>query len=128
MLHGVDELSAAPYRAAPPLPPDPYVAAWADLRRRRMVALALFLLFLPAMAIATCFLRGRQLTDVFWPLAMICLIARLRATLFPCPRCGGSFGFKPFTRSRAILQRNCLHCGIAVGTPAPPPTRIGSRQ
>jgi hypothetical protein len=120
MLRHVSEDSVAPYRLAAPLPPDPFAPSWAGLRRRRLAVWVLWLSFLPVMATAGFFLRGRPLTYVFWPLALTCLIARLAAILFPCPRCGGSFGYKPFESRRWTLPRQCLHCGIAIGTPAKP--------
>jgi hypothetical protein len=106
-----------PYRAPLPVPPDPYAAAWAAIRRRQRVAWAggpigVFL------GIASVHWLGNAAPLVGLPLTAVILIASGLAAEVRCPHCGGSF----FTRRRgypvlSATQRNCASCGIERGTP-----------
>jgi uncharacterized C2H2 Zn-finger protein len=95
-----------------PAAPDPYLVAWAELRRRRRMRWFLFCGWAPLVTIAWV---------VFPTAAAPFLIAATAAVTFSalrsfaCPRCG-----KTFERRRAysnLLTSRCLHCGIERGTP-----------
>jgi hypothetical protein len=111
-------VSDSPYRVPepqPPRPPDPYLEAWRDLRRRRTVtwaAAAAWVVF----GVATSLIRER--TVFVWLLLMALVVAaQFRATLFPCPKCRESFGGTRFGFPRYPSGNECSHCGIVVGTP-----------
>jgi hypothetical protein len=116
MLACVNENASDPYRVAPPQPPDPYLAAWADLRRRRIAARVSAASSLLGCAFA--FRLPIQLVYVVLVVMAAALVATFRHTTFPCPRC--SEFFSPWRRS----PTRCVHCGIAVGTPAPSPSDV----
>jgi hypothetical protein len=116
----------------PPAPPDPYLLAWASLRRWRVTMWVSLLAFVPACALGG-FLGS--LVDgpgelgaqpaillalfIFGPLVVTAGVSTFMVTWFQCPHCGKQFaenspGWEP---SHEQLTRNCAHCGIRVGTP-----------
>jgi hypothetical protein len=113
------ETTAAPYRSLPRQPPDPYLSAWAELRRRQRVAQ------LTIMGCAPLWLAGAtapHLTVAAAALPTACLfvatvlVTQLRVTRFRCPGCNHAFVWaRPF---RDDLR--CWHCGVKFGTTASP--------
>lgn len=128
-------MPAEPYRAPMPIEPDPYAAAWRDLRRRQRVGKAAVIFSAPLFFLSAgvwlhiqagihnavmcdptpCLdaaLLLRDEADAVWPLlwlpAVIWAIASLYRRNFRCPHCERRF---------AVRQRECAHCGIAIGTP-----------
>ena len=51
------------------------------------------------------------------PFMAVIAFTHLRATLFRCPKCRQFFGWKPFSSKGGPWQSQCIHCGIAIGTP-----------
>jgi hypothetical protein len=100
----------------PPDPPDPYLEAWDELRRRRVVMWASFLSWLPVGAICG-YLLGDRVVYVVLLLMAIIVVAQFRAALFRCPQCRGFFNFRWSGFHRNPWVRKCIHCGIAIGTP-----------
>src|SRR5262245_37386139 len=111
-----------PYRRPaerPPGPPDPYLLAWRSLRRRRWAFALSFLSWLPV-GIAALRVLGDGAFLVLLVLMALGFATSLWFCLFPCPHCGEVFGarsvvgpWSPFI----VFRRNCLHCGIGIGTP-----------
>jgi hypothetical protein len=130
MLARVKGDASAPYRVAPPLPPDPYLIAWEQLRRRRLAAFVLFLSVLPVGVISFGVMGKPYGPYVLVPFIAANLVAGLRVRLFRCPKCGDFFTSKDWAGlafgRRYLRQMNCLHCGIAVDTPAPSPSELQS--
>jgi hypothetical protein len=101
-----------PYRAPPPVPPDPYAVAWATLRRRRVWSFVISGTLLVILLTAGYFSIWRH---VRWAglVAFTANLAQLAGTLllptyrFRCPHCG----------NRGAVWRKCNACGIRVGTP-----------
>jgi hypothetical protein len=124
-------VSKPPYRAPIPLQPDPYRVAWAELRRRRRFYwLSYVLVAAPFVApivlrhFAPCgCLEGQisaaHLRHVVLGSFLVCAAGFLAAVhyqaLVRCPRCGNRFGVKRWVAE--YPREDCLHCGIAVGTP-----------
>jgi hypothetical protein len=112
-----------PYRQAPPRPEDPYLVAWAQLRRRRTRAWAITAGYVAfAMTTACLYERlsghriGRAPFSVLtFPVLAIFFALRKRAHDFRCPRCGERFEAQRGVRNPTT--RRCLNCGIAMGTP-----------
>jgi hypothetical protein len=120
-------VSETPYRVAPPKPPDPYLVAWADLRRRRTLALLAFFLWAPAGAIPgglLCILTGWPWKDVGWffalPAWLMTIFLLLRYSLFACPQCGSRLSGRGIETVIAMWKRRCPICGIRIGTPKEP--------
>ena len=117
-----------PYRAPRPIEPDPYAKAWADLRRRRMVAIGLFPLLLILLGVATAQRRSRQ-PGGFGVLAivLVTLIPVFRLLAFRCPQCRDYFTSPRSSRVVGFLvnpratpgpfNQRCYSCGVAAGTP-----------
>ena len=102
------------YREPAPGPlkaPDPYLATWARMRRRRPVGWA---------GVALLFVGVPVLVWLGSPavLPALGLSVLLALQLDPgaCPRCGKPFGSGFY--NNAFTSR-CLHCGIERGTPGP---------
>ena len=100
-----------------PAQPDPYLAAWAKLRRQRVRAW-LTVALAPASWLACASLDrivgpgGRSSIVYGWTVFLACWMALLFCNLrFLCPHCRRSF-----FRRRAPRDR-CARCGIRVGTP-----------
>lgn len=107
-------MSDTPYREPAPRPPDPYLVAWADLRKRRRAAVAVMVTAGTAMVVVTSVPHGILaavpacvLLGYFW---------RNRLSKFLCPACGKTFGRLASGFHNEFTLR-CLHCGIVVGTP-----------
>jgi hypothetical protein len=127
----------APYRAPLPVPPDPYLVAWADLRRRRtlgwyvfgfnfqLILVLLYLIWRIRWAIwdaacGDCFKARlpvpphllREADVLHWAVWLVPTAVWLAASIyrwsFRCPHCGWR---SPMNR------RECDRCGIAIGTP-----------
>ena len=107
------------------MPDDPaYAAAWRAYRRSSAAFWALFVLFLPALALVNRS-GGAQanggtmvaVTAVAWMIAFC--MAGYRLSNFACPRCGEPFFRKfddrPSRRDWAHnpFARRCMHCGLA---------------
>jgi hypothetical protein len=104
------------YREQPPKPPDPYLVAWADLRRRRRLS---FVSGVPVLlaSIGCLFLPEYWLALSLLLFATVASFACGRSVArFPCPHCGKRFSTTPTWRP----PWNCDYCGIAVGTPKDP--------
>ena len=94
-----------------------YSRQWRDLRIRTWLFVGMFLLFIPAMALATSGL-GRISPDlgdslVFWFFggwAVATIILGFYQISFRCPRCGGVFGSEDLWTNQ--FARKCLHCGL----------------
>jgi hypothetical protein len=120
-FHG---MGAIPYRIPEPKPPappvpDPYMRAWQRLRMWRTLSLLGMVLWLGIMFIAAPLLE-RWCIPLAWPVMVLLAISSCGATWFACPRCGECFGSQhwfwgPHWPS-LYFRRNCLHCGIAIGT------------
>jgi hypothetical protein len=118
-------VSEAPYREQPPKPPDPWLAAWARLRRRRAVALWAALLSALAFTVLVVAVvakanRSASIAGVSMVAGWITWIA-VRSVLraFPCPRCDSTFHGSG--RGETLPWADaCAGCGIAIGTPKYP--------
>jgi hypothetical protein len=124
-----------PYRAPLPIKPDPYMVAWADLRRRRIIGWVAFgLNVLLVLLLSRSLLHVQtEIGDAWgcdpWPcyyllpdllreravvLGAMCVpigiwvAASIYRRTFRCPHCGRRFSTK---------RRGCGHCGVRVGTP-----------
>jgi hypothetical protein len=122
------EMNAAPYRVAPPQPPDPYLLAWTDLRRRRIAERVS-----GASSLLGCAFASRL------PIQLVCLVlvvmaaalaATFRHTAFPCPRCSEFFSHwlrsAESSRDRtalATISRSRGHHQRFVPRPYPPRAR-----
>jgi hypothetical protein len=117
-------VTTAPYRVLHPQPPDPYLAAWASLRRLRriMVGVAAWVVCIAA---ATCVfavwtnhcLAKIVAIGIILSAAAVFRLAFSGPAFFTCPRCRRGF-FAPNATLFGLTTENCSHCGIAVGTPA----------
>jgi hypothetical protein len=99
-----------------PVPPDPYLLAWADLRRRRAAMLGASTLCVPVSLLAAT-LAGAPGLIIVLPAMGAAAVASLRWSTFECPRCGQYFMGRPASNDRA-----CARCGIKEGTPRSAPT------
>jgi hypothetical protein len=94
----------------PPVPPDPYLLAWASLRRRRMAMWISWFAWLPIGAVVMPLLGRVGQLVVFLDLAAFVMSGHL-IDVFRCPHCREAFAKK------SILASRCFSCGISVGTP-----------
>jgi hypothetical protein len=104
-------MSDSPYRVAPPRPPDPYLLAWRDLKRRRasMHAAAGGALALWAISLMAPYVGVR----LAWLVAILTTVTLfLRIVTFVCPRCGWRFTQKGWTERPFTTV--CLHCALPV--------------
>ena len=105
---------SSPYRAPVPVLPDPYAAAWRDLRRRRALACVSKVVFL---LVGPFTLQGWGLLG---PVVVILLGAAYGGAYahlqqFSCPRCGRDFlGRK---KSSWPFASRCAGCRISRGAP-----------
>lgn len=102
----------------PPVPPDPYLVAWAELRRRRVLAVTSFFL-LPATVVAMDIpVVARAGGAPMLASTVAILVLTLRARFFRCPHCRKPFSarFRLFASARLPWHRHCLHCRIEMGT------------
>jgi hypothetical protein len=114
-------VSDSPYRlndspSTNPGSTDPYLSAWRDLRHRRVASVVLFAAFVPLIATATRWLGDHATAAVVATLACF-VVAYVWTTMFSCPSCEKYFAFHMTSCGFGPLQRDCLHCGIEVGTP-----------
>ncbi|ABS63771.1 hypothetical protein Plav_2157 [Parvibaculum lavamentivorans DS-1] len=109
-----------------------YEAAWADMRRRRLILLAVFAGYLPGVVllslIATAVLNafGAALGEnLFFVIGISWMGAFLAVGIwyswFRCPRCNNQFFMTWWCGNP--LARKCLHCGLPRGAPSPTSTR-----
>jgi hypothetical protein len=107
----------APYRLPaprPPRPPDPYLLAWRRLLvLRKLLSASCGLIFAVGL-ISTYF---NTAYGILLPLMVIHSAVWCRETFFHCPRCGELFGFVRVGSLEAHSDRECVNCGIVVGTP-----------
>jgi hypothetical protein len=109
-------VSLQPYRGSVRLTLDPFTVAWEDLRRRQLAARR-GLGFLGASVFAAWLLCGAGAPLLtFSTLALLVYIVWLGsgrgAWDFRCPACD-VFAW----RHARMLEKECAHCGIRVGTP-----------
>jgi hypothetical protein len=104
--------------APKPVPPDPYLLAWASLRRRRVTMWIMLLAWLPLGAVAMACLGYWGWFIVFPHFAAFWVSAVMMAC-FRCPHCGELFAKKsvPWNDPINAFVRRCVHCGICTGTP-----------
>jgi len=96
-----------------PIPPDPYVAAWADLKRRRLWVVGSVVWLLVAITMSRGATGHPSVGTLVLTLATIAL--SIRSERFRCPRCADLFCRKGWFFHNGFARR-CLHCGIKVGT------------
>jgi hypothetical protein len=109
-------VNESPSEPSGPESTDPYLRAWRDLRHRRAASWVMFLAFVPLVATAGRLLGDRAIAAV--TAALICFLAAyVWTTLFSCPKCDRYFAFHMTSCGFGPLQRDCMHCGIEVGTP-----------
>jgi hypothetical protein len=106
-------VSNEPYRAPPPAPPDPYAAAWAELRRRERVQLRILFVGAAYAALCVACMERRALLVGAALFASAVIVAAVHTASFCCPRCHDLLGVGRNLRG----SRRCLRCGIAIGTP-----------
>lgn len=95
----------------PPVPPDPYLRAWARLRAWRVANWITWLGWLPmGMAVMHGYLGRLGPSVMFLQLGVFALSGSM-ALRFRCPHCGELFSEK------SQFTRRCAHCGISTGTP-----------
>ena len=94
-----------------------YAAQWAEYRRRRRAAVAVYLGGMPAAVAAKWALSRAGLPGVaeyaFAAVALVWVIAVIATSRgwgrWPCPRCGSPFA----PRARWIVgRRGCVRCGL----------------
>lgn len=84
-----------------------------EIRRRRRTALALFLCYLPAVAIF-----GRLTHSTLWTAGFGLLwlglfaVAIIRVGLARCPRCGGLFHRDRWLLASNAFARKCMRCDL----------------
>ncbi len=110
-------MAEEPYRAPMTVEPDPYVVLWAKLRRRRRMLVraasvaSIAVTILGTMTIGVLALLVVPLLIPLWALVWA------QASRFPCPHCGETFGPRDGWLLGRGLHRNCVRCGIEIGTP-----------
>jgi hypothetical protein len=117
-------VSDDPYRGPLRVPPDAYLVAWEDLRRRRTAMMAATLACIPVSLLATALVGGPASLLVL-PAMGAAGIASLRWSTFECPRCGQYFAGRQQPASGpdgwwshdGRRKRVCSRCGIEEGTP-----------
>jgi hypothetical protein len=114
-------VSDLPYRVAGPRPPDPYMAAWAVLRRRRAFSQIASMVFVAVLVPTVVGLLSPPSAEqiaiaVAASFAAIgVMLSWLSLPAFACPHCRG--GFFRSSVIRVGLSDRCAGCGIKVGTP-----------
>ncbi len=118
-------VSDQPYRVATPRPPDPYMAAWDVLRRRRAFARVASMVFVAVVVptvVGSLSPPGAEQIAIAVAVSFTAIGVMLSWSSIPafaCPHCRGEF-----FRSSAIqvgFSDRCAGCGIKVGTPKGPP-------
>lgn len=71
--------------------------------------------WIPVGAICAASIRERAVY-VMLPLMAVIAVVHFRANLFRCPKCRRFFAVKGFTSRRGPWSRQCVHCGIVIGT------------
>ena|ERR1700733_15061421 len=108
-------MNKAPYRAlSTDAGPDPYVVAWADLRKRRKRSLIALLVVLPVGIVIAAWadaalqhlLPVEPALVLLLPLIGVISSVLVHMGLFACPRCG----------TRRSWVSPCPRCGIFIGT------------
>jgi hypothetical protein len=113
-------VSDSPYRVPAPRPPDPYLVAWANLRRRKAFAWAAALLWALAFTITLPAIVARaRVVGIAAAVTAVCWVSGIVGNIvlahFRCPRCGSNFyGAR---RTRAPWSSACVTCRIEMGTP-----------
>ena len=110
---------------------DPYAYRWRELRRRQVRVLGVAAACLVASAIGVYWLPS---TITRWGLIMLAVAATTPFVFalrwYPCPRCKRSFFERSHEERLDFFAKQCLHCGIAIGTskadanPAPSEPKI----
>ncbi len=96
---------------------DPYAYRWRELRRRQVRALCVAASCLVASVIGLYWLPSIITRFGLVTLAVAATTPFVLALLsYPCPRCKKSFFEQPQGELVDFLAKQCLHCGIAVGT------------
>jgi hypothetical protein len=93
--------------------PDPYLVAWAELRRRR-ARRSVALPVCSAAGLASLAILGVNAPFVVIPACIVGVMFALSPAEFICPRCGRRFTASG-RRDRDPAQ--CGHCGLCIGTP-----------
>jgi predicted RNA-binding Zn-ribbon protein involved in translation (DUF1610 family) len=100
---------------------DTYMIAWASLRRRRRTVLILFFTWPLAVGVGIKLLHflteapENQLAP-FVAIPVVLVVFVFIATFsFACPRCGKEF--YRMNSYRNPFSKECLNCGIRIGTP-----------
>jgi hypothetical protein len=108
-----------PYRVPEHLPvttSDPYLVAWADLRRRRSMMWASFIA-LPIVALSAHLFphTSAVLVPTLWASV---LFAIGRVQLYSCPRCQDLYAMRDWLVGSAdmLVTNTCKHCGLKMGT------------
>jgi hypothetical protein len=109
------------YRAPLPTPPDPYLVAWADLRRRQRwdvrAQWAFWICGIPILVAHRLFFVHFWPSPIAWmaPALGVSLATMLRLRAFRCPHCGrrNTWGQQRWM----IPQDKCGRCSIRIGTP-----------
>jgi hypothetical protein len=112
-------VSEVPYRAPQPVPPDPYVVAWAEQRRRsnRVVLTVVATSTASVSMVISMHMSGPRW--VYPGILAECVglvfmaVATWRAAAFRCPHCQMRFRQLPVART----DGRCARCGIKLGTP-----------
>ena len=111
-----DAQDAVTFTPPPPAPPERYAKAWRSLRRRGWLVVALFVLYMPAMAIAVALLnrtspglgsRGGVWLFLGW--CVLIVVAGYSYVSFACPNCGAWFGTDHIWSQ--MFNRRCRYCG-----------------
>ena len=119
-------MSHPPYRSLGPtssVPPDPYLVAWAELKKHRIRRWIAFFVWAPLAGFvfsASEKLVGHPLGRgeffaVSLPFVVAAVLFLVRASNFRCPQCGNRFEAQRMVSYP--LTRRCLNCGIRIGTP-----------
>jgi hypothetical protein len=95
-----------------------YDRAWEHLTIARRVLFGSVVLYVPCLGIMSLLGLGRLAVEsVAWGWLAAILVIGVLLGLLRCPRCE-----RPFTHGRFwhnTFTRECVHCGLRLGTPAP---------
>lgn len=104
----------------PPVPPDPYLLAWASLHRRRVTMWISFVVWVPMGIVEVRLLGGFGFSILFLNMAVF-VVSLVMASRFRCPHCLELFAQQSMWGIHIAFEeafvRCCVHCGIRVGTP-----------